>query len=326
MGIYYDSWLTMSDKILSEFALAGIKANKAPKWASRAVGAMRTINSVLKHPETRFIQFDTEQAEVLLNSGPAPEPKGLPFPQFVLEFTESFMVTEEKLLSEDGTTIDNSFLMGAMFSDEKLNKVTIVDDPGDMIGVILMLNDRPHAAFLDSWVSFGLSLSTGNIYYTAYFLRNYTEQQVPEEIPDAHFLKLDEEHKGSAYVQFAGLLRWLISFMTGSVKGINLEPIQLSRAERRRYNKNKEKPQEWYKMKVDGKYLREDEGDRRKGGSHGYRYDVRAHVRRGRYRLKDGTIKEVLQFVPAHQRGLKNSLYIPRVTDFQPTDKVEIRE
>ena len=325
MGHYYDAWITMSNKIISEYDRVGRLPAKPPKWASRALGAMRTINATLKHQETRFIQFDTEQAEILLNSGTAPEPKGLPFPVFALEFTESFMVTDAQLLSEDGSTIDNSFLMGALITDKTMNKAVIVNDPGDMIGVMLMLNDRPHVAFLDSWVSFGMSISTGDIYYTAYFLRNYTDQDVPDDVPENHFLKLNEESKGIAYTEFASLIRWLLSYMTGGVRGINLEPVRLPRAERRRYEKNRETPQQWYRMKVDGKYLNAgDEEGTRKSGSHSYKYDVRGHIRRGRYRLKDGTHREVLQFIPAHQRGLKNEKYIPKVTDFQVTDKLEI--
>ena len=328
MGRYYDSWITMSDRILSDYGSLSYKPHY-PNWARRALGAMRTINSVLKHKDTKFILFDTEQANILLNAGEPPEPKGLPFPQFALEFTESFMVTEESLLSEDGSYIGASFIMGAMFKDGVEHELIIDNDPGDVIGVMLMLSDRPNVASLDSWVSFGLSLSTGDIYYTAYFLRTQTKQIVPESIPDNKFVKLDlEQNDSGAYTQFALLIRWLLGYMTGSVRGINLAPIQVSRAERRRAQKDNRTPPEWYTMKVGGKYARDPEDVvlTRKSGRHSYKYDVRGHIRRGRYRLGDGSYREVLQFIPAHQRGLRHTLYIPRVTDFQATDKIETQE
>jgi hypothetical protein len=43
-----------------------------------------------------------------------------------------------------------------------------------------------------------------------------------------------------------------------------------------------------------------------------YRYDVIGHLRLNRKRLRDGTHKEVVEWVPAHQRGIQHALYIPK--------------
>ena len=48
------------------------------------------------------------------------------------------------------------------------------------------------------------------------------------------------------------------------------------------------------------------------GRQHSYRYDVMGHIRFGRHKLGDGTYRHTFEFVRPHQRGLKNSIYIPK--------------
>jgi hypothetical protein len=49
------------------------------------------------------------------------------------------------------------------------------------------------------------------------------------------------------------------------------------------------------------------------------------HLRNGRHQLKDGTWKLTLEWVPAHQRGLNNSLYIPAIRKAEVNKKSDER-
>lgn len=89
--------------------------------------------------------------------------------------------------------------------------------------------------------------------------------------------------------------------------------VQPSRAERRRAKRENEIPAPWHTLQVNPE-LRRRAVNRSTGTgtAHRYRYDVRGHWRRGRHKRKTGTYSHTIEWVPSHQRGLANDLFIPK--------------
>jgi hypothetical protein len=113
-------------------------------------------------------------------------------------------------------------------------------------------------------------------------------------------------------------LQWCLSYMMA--KGIKIEIREVSRQQKRWLTRHgKPWPKPWHVVVVDPRYVRTlDEAERGTGSKHSYRYDVMGHLRVGRHRAgprkADGTYdytKQVLEWVPPHQRGLANEIYIP---------------
>lgn len=112
-------------------------------------------------------------------------------------------------------------------------------------------------------------------------------------------------------------VQWCLSYMMA--KSIIIEVRDISRQQKRWLSRhNKPWPKPWHVVMVDPKYVRtiEDSGDEA-SYRHRYRYDVMGHLRVGRHRVgtkkEDGTYsyRQILEWVPPHQRGLANEIYIP---------------
>ena len=116
----------------------------------------------------------------------------------------------------------------------------------------------------------------------------------------------------SICMQMAEILSWTLAYLMS--KGLRIIQVLPPRAERRRAQKKGEIPQPWHLVELDPRFIRDSNGNGEATGGreHGYRYDVIGHLRLARRKMPDGTYRESIEWVRPHQRGLKNSLYIPK--------------
>jgi len=114
-------------------------------------------------------------------------------------------------------------------------------------------------------------------------------------------------------------------------KGIEIveEPLPRSEKRRRQREKNKQKettyPNDWHIIRSKPRFSNGSSNGNGAGKQHRFRYDVMGHLRHGRHQLKDGNWKLTLEWVPAHQRGLNNSLYIPAIRKAEVNKKSDER-
>lgn len=116
-------------------------------------------------------------------------------------------------------------------------------------------------------------------------------------------------------------LQWCLAYMMAKAIVLEVERPFLSRQQMRyRNRKGIPLPKPWHVVRVDPRYRRaaDDEGSGIGGRSHSYRYDVIGHLRVGLHRVgrqkPDGTYdhRETIEWVPPHQRGLANDVYVPK--------------
>ena len=115
---------------------------------------------------------------------------------------------------------------------------------------------------------------------------------------------------------------WLMLYTIA--KGIEIVEEPLPRHERRRMDRQSRKgfaPEPWQIVRVEPTLRKKYENARSSSTSpkvtHGYRYDVRGHLRNGKHKLRDGSYKYSVEWGPSHQRGLKNELYIPKTHAYE---------
>jgi hypothetical protein len=109
--------------------------------------------------------------------------------------------------------------------------------------------------------------------------------------------------------RYSDLLTYIFAYT--SAKSMRVVEAPLTRQEKRWHHRNNTLPRPWHVIEVDPKFYRPGEMEEGEGSKHGYRYDVIGHFRAGRYKLGDGTYRHHISWVPPHQRGLANALYIP---------------
>jgi hypothetical protein len=115
------------------------------------------------------------------------------------------------------------------------------------------------------------------------------------------------------------LVNWCLAYMMAKSIVLEVEQPHVSRKARRRANRvGLPLPKPWHVVRVDPRYRQALEAGQQPASSHSYRYDVIGHVRYNRHRVgrrrPDGTyeMRETIEWVPPHQRGLGSPLYIPK--------------
>jgi len=118
----------------------------------------------------------------------------------------------------------------------------------------------------------------------------------------------------------SGLLQWCLAYMMAKSIVMETRHPHMSRQVRRQMQrKGIPFPKPWHVLTVDPRYrhTRSSDAEPGPGTSHGYRYDVIGTIRVNRHRVgprkEDGTYdyRETIEWVDAHQRGLRHELYIP---------------
>lgn len=288
----------------------------------------RVLLNTLIDPNLKRMLFDSRQAAIFHDVGEGltfeqAQRVRLPFDRFYMEFTNpievgeaepgrsteyvrAFMLTGltgEGMLSqggedmaavparqavfflddEKGTTVDRAFFFDP-FQNLALCSVHTASntvDPSD-VEVFRQLGGSPAAMFV---AGSGTSPT--------------------ESEPDGRYMGWWER----LVLQYTDLLGWI--FLYTMAKGIYTEEVAPPRAERRRLERMGVKPLPWHIVKVEPRFIQAHETETGTGRQHSYRYDVIGHLRFGKHKKGDGSYSYTVEWVRPHQRGLRNTEYIP---------------
>lgn len=275
--------------------------------------AYRAIRDGLRHSQR--ILFDSKQAAVFdvmpQDSWPEnwTEKLKLPFDTMYIEFIDPVLLTEK----EPGYL--KEIAMGVLFGyspakekyqctfflqDENGGKDVFVDrgwfinqnwQPVSRAG---LSRGGPDPSILPTGIADGAYIVSGS-------LENY---------PDRYLGWWERMSISST-----ALLKWIMLYMMAKSITVVEEPVS---RQQRRAMERKGIPNPWHVVQVEPKFQKGGgRSEEDSGITHGYRYDVIGHLRFGKYPKKDGTYTETVQWIPPHQRGLANELYIPKVSKFE---------
>ena len=300
---------------------------------------MSHMQETIDDVDTKRILFDARQAFIFAELGEAP-PNAvvrnllLPFDQFYLELTESIEFGEDFKPTEGGS---NRYLQGILVMKPQHRMFH-----GQMRlfrPIVFMLTNRTNNLYeivLDAR-GFLACLELDQVYsYRKTFLglvkesgendfRQFTSTgfSLTKADLEENLITVDDELVESLagpvqiwyrnILSYYGLLQWLITYMTA--KGVQVVEEKLSRQQRRLLARSP-MPKPWHVVTVEPKFNQPGDHDD-EGIQHRYRYDVMAHLRFNRHKLKDGSYRNTVEIVRPHQRGLNNETYIPKVSRFK---------
>lgn len=287
----------------------------------------RVYTLMLTDSNTKRILFDSHQAAVFGDLAVPPPEKAqhllhAPFDQFYMELTEPILFGEPEAQHQD-------YIRGFLWSSDTALFQTRSDDSrfsaatmtvflseGDTGGEQWQLVDRTWKVHLQTGTPFVSVAAAG---------ADPDPSEVGDYARDQFFLAgsslgIENRHIGwweRLVTQYTELWSWMMLYCMA--KGIYITQESLSRQQRRWLERHPEAPQPWHLVKVEPKITAAHaQGE---GFTHSYRYDVIGHLRFANVRVvekveEDGTKtyghKAMVEWVSPHQRGLANTLYIPK--------------
>lgn len=293
------------------------------------------IVGFLEDPNTKRMLFDSRQAMVFSELAPPPEniqrKLHLPFEQFYLEFSEPL----HRPNTEPGYN-DVCWAFGVM---EKAARYTWGSMSGDLAQVTMFgkaITSTGRITYVDR--SWKVDLANGMAFTSKAVLTSVDPAiYFPPETREGSYwpigLRVDEnlnvttpdEHGEITWIERAilddtALLSWCLAYIMA--KSIVIVEERLPRHERRRLQHEGKHPEPWHVVKVDPKIYVGGRPGEPTGMTHSYRYDVIGHLRFARHHTMhrpgfgvcpgNGCLQENIEWVSPHQRGLVNSVYIPK--------------
>lgn len=286
----------------------------ALRATANGAGAARYITDILDDPETRRIIVDAGQAQRFVDQTDPPPVIGgyrTPFDQCYIEFTDPIVMGE----SEPGRTP----------IDRMLAVIIRVEAGTGRLALHFIYHGDD-----DTWTDRGLGMNA-NTGAAITRLSTMTDVEpwgavhasvVPPDFPTGSiWVEARTDGDGIGYWErtiatLAQFTCWLLTYLTA--KGIIIvEAAPVSRQVARAMARAKHKPQPWHIVTVQP--LRVEDGDLPdgRGGTHGYRYDVRGHLRFGKHRRGDGTYSTTVEWIRPHQRGLQHTMYVPKTYHYK---------
>ena len=312
-------------------------------------------DSLSKPGDYKRLRLDAEQAKQFaeMTTGPDKNMQGIlraPFPSFYMEFTDPITIGEQEP-NDDGSARHDEVL--ALIYDE--NELTPNPESHGVLSLLLREKDTHEVSYRSFVMDLAKCLAitpvetaTNYSYDPSVVPALFGNLVDPkgERLLFAQKSNTDDEYEGwnsphpgvwmesdryqasgryagyweRAIAKYAEFFSWIILYTVA--KGIEIVEEPLPRSERRRMaraGRKGELPEPWQIVRVEPTVVRKYES--RQAGSpekatHGYRYDVRGHLRKGKHKLRDGSYKYTVEWVPAHQRGLKHELYIPKIHQY----------
>ena len=288
---------------------------------------------ILDDPNTKRILFDSRQAS-LFNELNEPMDENqqrmlhIPFDQFYLEFTEPLVIGEQQpgmehkdfvraiIYYDDMAEIKIPFLQreNQQIDDSKMHRYKT--------GQLTFLLENSHGDLIDRTIQF--NLNSGYAFTRPFICTGFEDpSEMPEnwkDWPEESFIVAGRGIIGidknryigwweRTCVAYAQLFSWMLAYMMA--KSIHIEAEPISRQQRRWHERKNIIPKPWHIVKVNPKFISKKTGEPAIGSRHSYRYDVIGHLRWGRHKRGDGSYSEAWEWVPAHQGGLANTVYIP---------------
>lgn len=314
------------------------------------------LSDALSEPGNyKRLRLDAEQAKQFaeMATGPDKNMQGIlhtPFPTFYMEFTDPITIGDQEP-NGDGSPRHDEVL--ALMYDE--NELTPNPESHGVLSFLLREKDTQEVSYRSFVMDLAkgraitpVETATNYSYDPSVVPALFGNLVDPkgERLLFAQKSNTDDEYEGwnsphpgvwmksdkyqasgryagyweRAIAKYAEFFSWIILYTVA--KGIEIVEEPLPRSERRRMaraSKKGELPEPWQIVRVEPTVVRKYEN--RQAGSpdkvtHGYRYDVRGHLRKGKHKLRDGSYRYTVEWVPAHQRGLKHELYIPKVHQY----------
>jgi hypothetical protein len=287
----------------------------------------------LEDPNTKRILFDARQAMLFVELDEIPEDVQskikLPFDQFYLEFTEPIRIGESQPGYED-------FMRGLFISADGAEISNTRDGEPitlSLAHVTVFLTSYGEEQFIDR--SWKIHIPTGSAFVS---IRASLSPPDPSEVPssqkdrDGYFqagIPFDKSLKigDSRYIgwweritiEYTTFISWVLVYMMA--KGIHITEQQISKKERKRFERHKHPIKPWHIITVEPRITTAMSGATGYGTKHSYRYDVMGHLRFGKHRVKTkdgwGYVRHI-EWIAPHQRGLQHSKYIPALRQYKP--------
>ncbi len=305
----------------------------------------KTFLAILDDPNTKRMLFDSRQAALFDELDDSPPIKKIhpPFDQFYMEFTEPIPIAEQEPGHVD-------YARAFLFQHNVMTAVVPTPPDQEDVGINLSqvtLFLKEGKDFIDR--SWKINLDTGTAFCPAGTMRSSADPSViPDWVPDSQYVvaghgvpakkaasDLDEfwltpdQHAFKdryigwwerAILSYTSLLLWMFTYTMAKSVHIVAEPM--SRPRRRWYERKGKLPRPWHTIEVEPKFYsshrKPEEG---MGTAHSYRYDVIGHLRFARHHILhrpgeecpgEHCLREQVEWVSAHQRGLEHTLYIPK--------------
>jgi hypothetical protein len=278
----------------------------------------RQEKQILTSVNTKRVIFDARQATIFDKSEIIPV-EGFkiqpPFDQIYIEFTEPV-----ELQSQEPGFFDK--LVGILYVHEP-TQIPIRTEDGDKIYpasmvIFILFNEE-----LFQWTdrAFRFSLEHKLAFPAVQNVRLTAEpSEVPKEWENFSWFVSNMKIPGmenrqigwweSAIESYSQLLYWMFSYMMA--KSVKIEEVPVSRQVRRAMERKGEMPRPWHRVMVEPKLVMKHQETGESHNGPDYRYDVITHLRFNKHKLKTGAYRFTVEVVPAHQRGLKNEIYIPK--------------
>lgn len=291
---------------------------KGERLSTTAAGKVyRIFSELLDDPNTKRLLFDARQAIFFgeLDEAPPEDYATLlhpPFEQFYMEFTEPVTLLPQEPGEED-----------------RARALLFVTRPsvagiGDLCQVTLFFDGREGQVKVDRTWNFNLRSGIAWVSVEAARLPTEDPSEAPPGIRTVPFVVGDLRHYFQAgtgpegrrvgwweraTLKYTDFVRWLFLYMVA--KSVVISPESPPRQYRRWHERHNQPIRPWHVVKVDPK-IATAHAEQGPGTRHGYRYDVIGHLRLNKHRVKEGGLRETVEWVPSHQRGLENTLYIPK--------------
>lgn len=115
-------------------------------------------------------------------------------------------------------------------------------------------------------------------------------------------------------------LLWILAYCMA--KSIKIEEMRMPRQQRRALERQGKVPTPWHRVFVEPRLIYKTlPGETDTGRTVGHRFDVIGHLRFSKHKIKDGSYRHTVEWVPDHQRGLEHELYIPKTYAVAKTSK-----
>lgn len=301
-----------------------------------------SLLAALEDEETKRFIFDARQATLFGDIGEEPEADmrrkiRSPFPQFYCEFTEPILIGEQEPGIEGRDYLRSFYFKENAISTDRVNmEGANLVSWGDKHAFILdhasfFFTNSKTGDYIDRSIKINLELGRAAIqYHTALnttdpteFAPGYFEMfgGIPAEGAyffsgfgwdpgDGQYLSWKPGWWERSAQQYASLTMWVMAYMMA--KSVNIHEIPLTRQQRRWHEQHHKIPRPWHRVELKPKFSRYIPSGEEPGYHHNYRYDVVGHLRFNRHKLGDGSYNETIEWVPPHQRGLANEIYVPK--------------
>jgi hypothetical protein len=333
---YYDKFIRQLESIMR-------------REGRNTINEYQQLYRMLKATECKRMMFDARQIAVFDQSDPIKlegDKIRAPFGLFWMEMTEPIKVAAQQPGYEDDlyaiVFMENCFPGHNVLTPTGMKKV-------DVSQVIFIFYNEERDQWVDR--SFCMSLSEKKAYTTRKIvegankwqgsLPHYIEHQGsdpgshPVNVVSDHIYKEpsvrvasnaglfqagmqlpDQENRTPSWWEeciqdHTDLLLWVLAYCMA--KSIRIEELRMPRQQVRAMERKGIVPRPWHRVFVEPKLIyKQLPGGEDTGRTVGHRFDVIGHLRFNKHKLASGAYRHTVEWVPDHQRGLENEIYIPK--------------